>query len=165
MKATEIFLISLFIVSAGCVSVKLSTAEDDTKRAQGVTYSTPPSPFVKTNSADVDASWQNGKNGNVISYLSDCKDPSDPPLDSIVSSAVAGLNDLKFESRENVDIQGREGRRVLASGKVDGVASLIDMMVFKRNHCIYILTYAGVKEAFPSNRETFNKFIQGFRAP
>lgn len=157
--------ILLFLTGTSCVSVKLSSDSGTSKRAVGVQYSEPSKPFAKNENPDVDASWQNGKNGNVISYLSDCKDPSDPPLDNIVAGVVAGVNDLKFESREDIEVQGREGRRLLATGKVDGVASAIDMVVFKRNQCIYILTYAGVKSTFPANRADFTKFVQGFKAP
>lgn len=166
MTRTILFYVSiLFFSTTACVSVKLSTAEGSTKRAVGVQYAAPASPFAKNENPDVDASWQNAKNGNVISFLSDCKDPSDPPLDNIVAGVVAGVSDLKFDSRDEVDVQGREGRRVVATGRVDGVPSAIEMLVFKRNYCIYILTYAGVKSTFAANRSEFAKFTQGFRAP
>jgi hypothetical protein len=160
-----VFYITALLFFTACVSVKLSGTDATTKRATGVDYREPAAPFTKSENPDVDASWKNAKNGNMISYVSDCKDPSDPPLDNIVAGVVAGINDLKFESRDTVDVQGREGRRVLATGKVDGVPSAIDMLVFKRNFCIYIVTYAGVKSSFAANREDFNKFLQGFRAP
>lgn len=160
-KATLIF-ITLFLSS--CVSVKLGTS-DETKRATNVVYREPKAPFVKDDRTEVDASWRHPRNGNSISFLSDCKDPSDPPLDNIVQGVVVGLGDLNFESKETVTVQGREGRRVLASGKVDGVPSLIDLLVFKRNQCIYILTNVGVKSAFAENRADFAKFVEGFRAP
>lgn len=164
-RTTFYFLtISIFSCSA-CVSVKLSTANSGTKRAEGVQYVEPAKPFAKNENPDVDASWQNSKNGNMISFLSDCKDPSDPPLDNIVAGVVAGVSELKIESREVIEIQGREGRRVLATGNVDGVPSAIDLLVFKRNFCIYILTYAGVKNSFPANRDEFTKFVQGFKSP
>lgn len=164
-KTLRKLIFILLFANSACVSVKLSTDPGAAKRAIGVQFSEPSKPFVKNENPDVDASWQNSKNGNTISYLSDCKDPSDPPLDNIVAGVVAGVSDLKFDSREEVDMQGREGRRVLATGKVDGVASAIDLLVFKRNTCIYILTYAGVKNSFPSNRTAFTSFVQGFRAP
>lgn len=158
-------LLAILLTATACVSVKLSGTDNTAKRAVGVTHNEPGKPFTFAENPDVDASWKNAKNGNMISYVSDCKDPSDPPLDNIVAGVVAGITDLKYESREEVTMQGREGRRVLATGKVDGVQSAIDLLVFKRNYCIYILTYAGVKNSFPANREDFNKFIQGFRAP
>ena len=166
MNRPILFILTILISSCtACVSVKLSTDGNGTKRAEGVQYVEPTRPFAKNENPDVDASWQNSKNGNVISFLSDCKDPSDPPLDNIVAGVVAGVSALKIESSEVVEFQSREGRRVLATGNVDGVPSAIDMLVFKRNFCIYILTYAGVKNSFPANRDEFTKFVQGFKSP
>lgn len=162
MRFTTLIFLSLLISS--CVSVKLGNS-DDPKRATGVEYRDPKSPFSKEDNKSLDASWKNPRNGNSIAFLSDCKDPSDPPLDNIVQGVIVGLSDLNVESKETVTVQGREGRRVLASGKVDGVPSLIDLLVFKRNQCIYILTNVGVKTAFHENRGEFTKFLESFKAP
>ena len=137
----------------------------DSKRAEGVNYREPGAPFQRDAQPDVDSAWKNPVNGNVISFLSDCKDPSDPPLDHIVQGALTGLSELHYDSSESPMVQGRESRRVSATGKVDGVPTQIDLLVFKRNSCIYILTYVGVKRAFNDNRAEFNAFVQGFKAP
>lgn len=160
-KAALIF--SIVFLTAGCVTVKLGGAE--TQRANGVRIFEPERPFEKQSRDDVDAAFKNPRNGNVISYLSDCKDPSDPPLDNIVAGVLAGLTHLKTEHREETEMLGREARRVQASGKVDGVPSAIDLLVFKRNQCIYILSYVGVKSVFDQNRADFSKFIEGFKVP
>lgn len=160
--ATLIWLfISLFLTS--CVSVSLGSHE--IKRATGVSFSEPSTPFTKQSRKDVDGAWKNSRNGNMISYLSDCQDESDPALDYIVQGALTGVSELKFDKRDDLTIQGREGRRVLARGKVDGVPSAMDLLVFKRDNCIYILSYVGVQSAFGDNREQFNRFVEGFRAP
>lgn len=162
-NAALIFLSSIFLLG-GCVTVKLDTAGKG-KRAEGVAYKDPAKPFVEEKRNDVDAAWKNPKNGNVISYLSDCKDPSDPPLDQIVQGILSGLSDLKVESTESPMIQGREARHILATGKVDGVASGIELVVFKRNMCIYMISYVGVKKALGENRAEFKSFLEGFQAP
>lgn len=165
MNATSKILILLFAsFLTGCLTVKLGK-DGAGKRAEGVKFNEPAAPFQKDAKEDVDGAWQNPKNGNVISFLSDCGDKSDPPLDHIVQGTLSGLNDLKIESEESPMYQGRGARRVLASGKVDGVPSQIDLMVFKRNTCIYILSYVGVQKSFPENRQAFQGFLDGFTAP
>jgi hypothetical protein len=161
MKATLTYFV---LILTSCVNVSLGPS-DTTNHASGVTLREPAKPFEKEDRKDVDAAWKNSRNGNVISYLSDCKDPSDPPLDSIIQGVTMGVSELQFESREAVIYQGREGRRVRASGRVDGVPTGMEMMVFKRNHCIYILSYVGVKTAFASDRDQFQKFLDGFKVP
>jgi hypothetical protein len=155
------FICLLSITS--CVSVSLRTPK--TKRSTGVRFNELPAPFQREPLSDVDVAWKNRDNGNMISFLSECQDQSDPSLDGIVSSALEGLTDLRIEAKESPTIQGREARRVEASGKVDGVSTKIDLLVFKRDSCIYILTYGGVKTAFDANRQDFNRFVEGFRAP
>ncbi|MGZ3722866.1 MAG: hypothetical protein ACXVA9_08060 [Bdellovibrionales bacterium] len=156
-----VLLISLAI--ADCVSVKLAAPE--AKRATGVSYVSPPKPFVKDASKEVDAAWQNPKNGNLISYLTDCQDDNDTSLESIIQGALGGLVEMKFDKKENTTIQNREARRVVVSGKVDGVPSQIDLLTFKRDSCIYILSYVGVQKTFHEDHAAFDKFVEGFRAP
>lgn len=159
-----LILISISGILSGCVTVKM--ANDGTgKRAEGVAFAEPKNPFAREDRKEVDAAWKNPANGNVISYISDCADPTDPSLEQIVGGVLTGLSELKVNAEETTTVQGREGRRVHASGKVDGVPSEIDLLAFKRNHCIYILTYVGVKRSFPDDRGAFAKFIEGFRVP
>jgi len=160
-KVLLIFTVPFFF---GCVTVNLGDGSKATK-AKGVEYTEPASPFTKESRETVDAAWKNAKNGNAISYLSDCKDPSDPPLDHIVQGVLAGMSEVKIESTESPMIQGREARHVVAAGKVDGVPTGTELIVFKRNTCIYILTYVGVQKFFPENRAAFTQFAAGFRAP
>jgi hypothetical protein len=146
------------------VSVNLG-GNKSPKHAEGVKFSEPGSPFRKETREDIDGAWKNEKNGNLISYLTDCQDQSDPTLETIVQGAISGLSEMKIDSSENPIVQGREARRVVAQGKVDGVASKIDLLAFKRNHCIYMLSYVGVSKAFDKDHAQFDKFIQGFYAP
>jgi len=165
--ATRLFFILLITTSStySCISVKLSGTGGDAKRAAGVQYVEPGNGFVKEASPDVDMAWRQPTSGNVISYISDCQDITDPTLDSIVQGTMSGLNSLAIESSQTQMVQEREGRRVLASGKVDGVPSKVELLVFKRNSCIYILSYVGVEKAFTKNQTDFDKFTRGFRAP
>lgn len=163
-RTTALFLfLNLIFAGSGCVTVKLGS--EGGKRADGVKVSEPSSPFVSDDRNEVDAAWKNVKTGNVISYISDCQDPTDPPLDQITNGVIGALSDLKVLEEQTTTVQEREGRRVHASGKVDGVPTEIDILAFKRNHCIYILSYVGVKKAFPEDRPAFAKFIDGFKAP
>lgn len=159
----NLLILCAAIAMSSCVTVNLGNSNG--KKADGVEYKAPAKPFASDPRDDVDQAWKNPANGNTISYLSDCNDPSDPPLDLIVQGVITGLTELKIHSQTNPTIAGREGRRVLASGKVDGVPSQIDLLVFKRNSCIYILNYAGVNTSFHDDHAAFDSFISGFKAP
>jgi hypothetical protein len=156
-------IFGIAISNTTCVSVNIGN--HPAKHASGVTYTLPGHPFTSDTREDVDAAWKNPQNGNLISYLSDCTDDTDPTLDSIVQGSLGGLSDLLYESNQNAMILGREAKRVMATGKVDGVPTQIDLLVFKRNRCIYILSYVGVQKSFAQNHAQFDHFIDGFRAP
>lgn len=159
-----IFFVFGSVALSGCVNVKIGP-DSELKRAEGVQLEAPSEPFAPQSRTDVDVAWKNSKNGNVISYLSDCKDSSDPTLEAITQGILAGLNHVKIESSTNVTVQARAGLRTLASGTVDGVASSTDLLVFKRNGCIYVLSLVGVSSVFEQDHQRFNQFINGFRAP
>lgn len=166
MNATERFsplILCSLLLCASCVTVKLGG--ENGKKASGVELNEPGKPFEKESRDDVDSAWKNPRNGNVISYLSDCGDPTDPSLDQIVAGVLAGLVELKVQDESAPTMQGREAKRVHAGGKVDGVPTEIELLAYKRNHCIYILSYVGVKKSFNEDREAFDSFIGGFRAP
>ncbi len=164
MRFTSLYFIIVSVLLNGCVTVKMAS-DGLGKKAEGVVFTEPKRPFTREDRKEVDAAWKNSANGNVISFISDCADPTDPSLEQIVGGILSGLSDLKVNSQESPTVQGREGHRVYASGKVDGVPSEIDLLAFKRNHCIYILTYVGVQRSFSDDRAAFTKFIEGFRAP
>ncbi len=159
-----LFLSFLLLPLGGCVTVKMGS-EGAGKKAEGVSFTEPKRPFAREDRKEVDAAWKNPNNGNLLSYVSDCADPTDPTLDQITGGILTGLAELKVESEESPTVQGRAAKRVHAQGKVDGVPSEIDLLVFKRNHCIYVLTYLGVKKSFAEDRPAFGRFIEGFRAP
>lgn len=163
MKTSAGFYILISILFSGCVTVNLG--EGKSQKADGVELKAPAKPFESQSRDDVDSAWKNRSNGNVISYLSDCKDPSDPPLDSIVQGVLSGLSEMKIETSAKPTVQGREARRTTAQGKVDGVPTHVELLVFKRNNCIFILNYAGVSSAFPDNKADFQRFVEGFKAP
>jgi hypothetical protein len=147
----------------GCVSVGLN----DTKiqRSTKVSYAAPSGAFVAKPSDTLDRLWENTVNGNSISFMSDCSDPSDPNLETIQQGILHGVEHLKILSSETITYNDREALRSHTSGKVDGVDTEMDLIVFKKNNCIYTLNYVGVKPQFEDDKAVFGRFLDRFRAP
>ena len=162
MKST-LFGILMLLLCTSCVSVELGPKRPT--RASGVRYAAPPKPFVKASADNVDEIWRNPGNGNAISFLSECNDPADPTLHAIEQGVLSGLYPYSYTSQNDIKHEGRAARRVQVKGIVDGVASIVDLLVFKRNSCIYILSYVGLEQQHASNLKTFEDFISGFHAP
>lgn len=161
MKAALIVI--MFTVLSGCVSVELGS--NKTQKAVGVKLSAPTAPFQKSTGDNVDAIWRNAGNANAISFISDCGDTSDPSLQSIEQGVLSGLYPYSYQSQKDLQFEGRAARRIQVEGQVDGVKSTVELLIFKRNSCIYILSYVGLAQHHSENQQQFEDFIQGFHAP
>lgn len=148
----------------GCVSVQLGGSPSI--RAKGLDFQPPPHPFERfTTAPNVDSAWKNPKNGNTISYLSECEDRTDPPLEQIQRGVLSGLKNPKFITNESTMYNGRQALHTLVVGSVDGISTQVESMIFKKNNCIYILTYVGIETIFGQDQHYFSAFLKGFRAP
>ena len=153
----------LMVACTSCVSVELGPKHP--ARAVGVRYTPPPKPFTKASADNVDEIWRNSKNGNAISFLSECNDPADPSLHGIEQGVLSGLYPYTYIAQDDITYESRAARRVQVKGIVDGVPSLVDLLVFKRNNCIYILSYVGLEQQHKRDQKSFEDFISGFHAP
>lgn len=146
-----------------CISVSLP--ESKTVRSEQVRFRAPASPYKKSKEAHLDAFWSNPANGNSISYLSDCGKGSDPSLDTILKGVIAGLESPKIMSSETHPYNQREALKSTVLGKVDGVPTQLKLTVFKKNGCIYILTYVALKKTFALDEPIFSDFERRFSVP
>lgn len=155
--------ILMTVTVSSCVSVELGPKRP--ARASGIRYDAPAKPFEKASADNVDEIWRNPRNGNALSFLSECNDPSDPSLHAIEQGVLSGLYPYNYVKQNDITYEGRAARRVQVKGVVDGVPSLVDLLVFKRNNCIYILSYVGLEQNHHQDEKTFETFISGFHAP
>lgn len=148
---------------SSCVTVNLGGGKTTT--AQGVSYNQPQKPFEEIKLQDADHAWQNKTSGNTISYLSTCNDPADPGLKAARGDFLASLNGLKIISESESEFNGREALATVAEGSVDGVKTRLDLLLFKKNNCLYTLSYVALAKSYEADREAYNDFAQSFKAP
>ncbi len=78
---------------------------------------------------------------------------------------MSGLYPYSYQSQKDLVFQGRAARRVQVKGVVDGVPSIVDLLIFKRNNCIYILNYVGLEQYHGADEKQFEGFLERFQAP
>jgi hypothetical protein len=159
----QIFFLFLFTIVTGCVSVNLT--KNQGQRSDSVTLKDPPSPFRAQESAHLDKLWQNTKDGSTISYLSDCNNPNDPSLENIYKGIVSEIDNVRVIDSSKSNFNSREALRTIVDGFVDGIETRFELLIFKKNHCIYIITYAGVEKAYADNQRTFQQFLKEYKVP
>lgn len=158
------FFVSLSgLIVSGCVSIDIN--KNTVKRAENVEYKDPAGSFEEFSSETLDKGWRNTENGNAISFVSDCENPSDPSLDSIESGVLSGLTDVNHVLEKREMYNGRAAKHSVVTGKVDGIPSQIELMVFKKNNCIFVLSYVALVNTYEANKGNFQKFLEGFKAP
>lgn len=159
----------LFIVVAsawfpvGCVSVKLETKT--AKRNNHVKYDSPAKPFEKIRNDQVDVAWKNTRTGGIISFVSECGGATDQSLETLRSEVLQGLSEEKILNETTQSYLAREALRSSLSGSVDGVASSIELLIFKKDGCSYILTLVSTPKTIATDKPSFEKFLAGFEAP
>ena len=164
MKHHKSAIVALFYLAcSSCVSVSLPSSSG--WKSKEVIFDAPAKPFGPMQNKNADKAWISEKNGNTISYISDCGSPLDPPLQSIESDTLNFLENLKIISSENKTFNGRESLETTGQGNIDGVPVKMRVVTFKKNNCSYSLLYGGVKEKFAVELPAFDQFIRSFKAP
>ena len=153
----------LFLFVSGCVSVGMN--QTPTRHATGLQFEAPLSPYEKTSAKDVDGAWRNSKTGSFITFLSECSEASDPTLESVRNEVIRGVTDVQIHRSETTTYQAREALRTVVVGRVDGVSSTVDLLIFKRNGCTYVLNLVALPQSYAPDLPPFDRFIREFKAP
>lgn len=151
----------MFVLLGSCVSVDIGP-KDPTK-SKNIDVAAPASPFEEVTADHVDRAWRNTKNGNTISYLSECNLKIEPTLEDIKKGVISDLMNASLVNEENLLFNRRQALASELSGKIDGVDTRIDLLIFKKNSCTYILTYVALSTTYTENKQTFETFKTGFK--
>jgi hypothetical protein len=135
------------------------------ERDRRVKFQSPPAPFARLSSPHADAAWKSGATGSTISFLSECGSDDDPSYESLQNSVTRSIESREVESSEYFDFNRRRALRVVARGQVDGVASKTQVVLLKKNECIYVLAYGAQEKTFDTDLAIFDSFVRRFEVP
>lgn len=162
------FVLILPLLLQACVSFEIP--KDEVKRATGINFTAPPVPFKSISVPHVDQSWQHPGTKETLSFLTNCGDTSDPTLVSIANEVVGSLEEPEFLSKKRFDYNSRGALFYSVKGYIEGVLTYLELVVLKKNKCIYILNHVSsqppLTAEFQLNSDTtFSKFVREFRTP
>lgn len=147
---------------SSCLSVSLSSK---VRKSEDVRFVSPGGAFEQIKSPGADQAWQDKNIGNSISFQSSCNDPADPSIENIEKDILNNLESAKIGSTQQAFFEGRESRKTQAEGTVDGIATKIEILTFKKNSCLYSISYVSITKNFEQDHAIFDKFLEGFKAP
>ncbi|MBC7539025.1 MAG: hypothetical protein H7281_09405 [Bacteriovorax sp.] len=94
-------------------------------------------PWSTMSSEGSDFALQNKNTKSLFLFNSACRKYEASTLNSLTSSMLAGIEDVKITENKNVFYQNREAVEVAANGKLDGVIRFFRIVTIQKNNCIY----------------------------
>jgi hypothetical protein len=101
--------------------------------------------------------------GGTISAIATCAGPDhDAPLDVLTNHLLIGIDQRVEVGRAPATLDGRAALRTRVDGTLDGVPVTLDLVVVKRDGCVYDLQLVTGPTAYDSRRPDFDQFVNGF---
>ena len=169
MKRFLLFIIQfttfIFCLSSvvACVSVNLGRSE--ITRSKVATFAQPNPEFKKFDAPVVDHAWRHPKDGNSISVISQCEEGSGFSLEEIKAATIAEVESAKVIEEKDFELNERAAKSLTLSGAMDGVASQLKVVSFRKHDCIYSLTYVAKPATFKKHLASFDEFVKGYKVP
>jgi hypothetical protein len=88
---------------------------------------------------------------------------SDAPLRVLTGHLLIGLTERRILAEKLLPFDGREALRTEVWAKLDGVPVQLDLLVLKKDGCVFDLVYVAPPGSFATGRADFERFAQGFR--
>jgi hypothetical protein len=121
---------------------------------------------VRTSGAQID--FFNETLDAAIQGNATCRGDNDTsPLGALTANLLLGYTERRTRSQETIPLAGREALETIVEAKLDGVPLLLDVVVLKRNNCIFDLSFvvplnAGAPRAEATRSAEFPRFVAGF---
>lgn len=162
MRIFRVIFIFFIFSNLACVSIDIP--KNELKRSNTYSYKKPNSDLFKSKETpNLDILWVHANNGNSISILSDCSSNYDPSLKQIKNGITSGINNLETKSSNYKTYNKRKALFTHIIGDVDGVLSEFDLVIFKKDGCVYTLTYVATKNSYKATKQIFDDFVLNFK--
>lgn len=132
----HILLSILFLLLAACSSTENGPYKKSKEFTNTIAENIP-APWKEISAEGSDFALENNKSRSIFLFNSACRKYEGSNLDTLTSSMLAGIEELKFIEKKNSFYQEREAAEVLASGKLDGIERFFKIITIQKNNCIY----------------------------
>lgn len=112
-----------------------------------------------------DLAYLNEANGSTLLVNSMCGDKSDAPLIALTYHLLIGMTEQNVIEQKSIPLSDREGLETTATAKLDGVTRQFQIMVLKKNYCIYDIVLTTSPENFKGDLKVYENVLRGFEVP
>jgi hypothetical protein len=105
-----------------------------------------------------------GHTGRAIAINSTCKGHDDPPLPVLMRHLLMGFTEREQSSEKLITLDEREALRSHYTAKLDGVPVELELVVLKKDGCVYDFSYVAPVGEAEARMGDFNTVLAGFHA-
>ncbi|MBN1206676.1 MAG: hypothetical protein JXB05_17465 [Myxococcaceae bacterium] len=114
--------------------------------------------FVEGN----DLAFSERDTGRAISINSTCEGHDDPPLEVLTRHLLMGFTERQELSQQLIALDGREALRSRYTAKMDGVPVELELVVLKKDGCVFDFTYVAPPAQAQARMPDFDGLLAGF---
>jgi len=159
-----LLLLGLALAASGCRRVSF---EDLTLTKPDVRYRIGELPegwhriFLEDNDL---AFAEDGQTGRAIAVNATCEGHDDPPLPVLTRHLLMGFTEREEQAQALVGLDGREALRSHYTAKLDGVPVELELVVLKKDGCVFDFSYVAPLGQARERMADFNTLLAGFHA-
>lgn len=117
--------------------------------------------WQRLRSSGSDLAFRHTHGGTVVVH-GQCPAQDDAPLDVLTNHLLFGVTARKEQARTTLSLDGREALRTQLFASVDGVTVGLDLVVLKKDGCLYDLQLIAGPAHFAARQPDFTAFVAGF---
>jgi hypothetical protein len=120
---------------------------------------------LRTKLPEVQVAWIHPGYAGVIEIHAACDEQGDSSLEQYTDHLRIDWTDWQVESQAREQIIDREALRTIVVASLDGVPRKNELVVVKKNGCLFDLRYSADPTRFDRGRQDFARVVGGFRFP
>ncbi len=114
---------------------------------------------------DNDLAFAEDRTGRAIAINATCEGHDDPPLPVLTRHLLMGFTERAEQAPQRlVPLDGREALRSRYTAKLDGVPVELELVVLKKDGCVYDFSYITPLGEAEARRADFDTLLAGFHA-
>lgn len=159
-----VWVLGWVLAAAGCRHISF---EDLTLTKPDVRYRIGelPEGWHRVFLADNDLAFaEDGNTGRAIAANALCEGHDDPPLKVLTRHLLMGFTEREEKSQRLVTLDGREALRSHYTAKLDGVPVELELVVLKKDGCVFDFSYVAPLGRYTERLEDFEALLAGFHA-
>lgn len=145
---------------AGCISVNI--APESLSPAENPKYTKPSAPFVEVESSSADKTWRNPKNGNSITYVSECGEVKSLNLKQVAKTLLKAQG-IKIKSQNTILLNEIEAIESIGFRQTKDQVIQVELVTIRLKNCMFNLAYLGSEKALKEDESEFQKFKEKFK--